>query len=152
MALVAEHTHTNQAGETSQTSFGVGDLIRVSQRIKEGEKSRVQIFEGMVIAIKNREENKSFTVRRIGANLIGIERIFPVNSPTIEKIEVVKHGTSGSRHAKLYFTRDKSKRDVDQIYARAARRVRVAAEQKAAKAKSKPVVKKSASKASPKNN
>ncbi len=122
MALTATH---------KDVPFGVGDLIKVSQRIKEGEKSRVQIFEGQVLAIKNREENKSFTVRRIGANLIGVERIFPIMSPTIEKIEVVKAGTSGSRHAKLYYTRDKTKREVDTIYARTKRRVRVAEEQKA---------------------
>jgi large subunit ribosomal protein L19 len=121
MALTAVH---------NEIPFGVGDLVRVSQRIKEGEKSRLQVFEGMVIAIKNREENKSFTVRRIGANQIGVERIFPVLTPTLEKIEVVKKGTSGSHRAKLYYTREKHRREVDEIYARAARRVRVAEEQK----------------------
>jgi large subunit ribosomal protein L19 len=98
----------------------------------------------MVIAIKNREENKSFTVRRIATNLIGVERIFPLGAPTIEKIEVVKQGTSGSRHAKLYYTREKSRREVDQIYDRAARRVRVAEEQKngkKSKTAAKPVAK-----------
>jgi large subunit ribosomal protein L19 len=143
MALTALH---------NEIPFGVGDLVRVSQRIKEGEKTRLQVFEGMIIAIKNREENKSFTVRRIGANQIGIERIFPVLSPTIEKIEVVKKGTSGARQAKLYYTREKHKREVDAIYARAARRVRVAEEQKqlsekkAKKAVKKPVVKKASKK------
>ena len=69
MALLATH---------KDVQFGVGDLVKVSQRIKEGEKTRLAVFEGMVIAIKNREENKSFTVRKIGANQIGVERIFPV--------------------------------------------------------------------------
>jgi len=92
-----------------------------------------------------REENKSFTVRKIGANQIGVERIFPVGTPTLEKIEVVKNGTSGSRRAKLYYTREKHKREVDEIYARAKRRVRVAEEQKAMKPKAK-TVKKVASK------
>lgn len=128
MALTASHNDVN---------FGIGDLVRVSQRIKEGERTRLQVFEGMVIAIKNREENKSFTVRRVGANQIGIERIFPVGTPTLEKIEVVKNGTSGSRRAKLYYTREKHKREVDEIYARSARRVRIAAEQKSVKPKKK---------------
>jgi large subunit ribosomal protein L19 len=132
MALLTTH---------KDTQFGVGDLIRVSQRIKEGEKTRLAVFEGMVIAIKNREENKSFTVRKIGANQIGVERIFPVGTPTLEKVEVVKNGTSGSRRAKLYYTREKHKREVDEIYARAAKRVRVAGEQKAVKPKTKAVKK-----------
>jgi len=136
MALTAVH---------KDVSFGIGDLVKVSQRIKEGEKTRLAVFEGMVIAIKNREENKSFTVRKIGANQIGVERIFPVGTPTLEKIEVVKNGTSGSRRAKLYYTREKHKREVDEIYARAKRRVRVAEEQKAMKPKAK-TVKKVASK------
>lgn len=141
MALTAIH---------KDIPFGIGDLVRVSQRIKEGEKSRVQVFEGQILAIKNREENKSITVRRIGANLIGVERIFPLMSPTIEKIEVVKQGTSGSRHAKLYYTRDKSKREVDTIYARTKRRVRVAEEQKDSTAKNaKKATKKTSKKAKP---
>jgi large subunit ribosomal protein L19 len=144
MALTATH---------NSVPFGIGDLVKVSQRIKEGEKSRVQIFEGQILAIKNREENKSITVRRIGANLIGVERIFPLMSPTIEKIEVVKAGTSGARHAKLYYTRDKSKREVDTIYARTKRRVRVFEEQKEATTKNaktaKKATKKTAKKAKP---
>lgn len=128
MALQASH---------NETTFGVGDLVRISQRIKEGDKSRLQVFEGMVIAIKNRDLNKSMTVRRIGANQIGIERIFPIAAPTIEKVEVVKKGMSGTHRAKLYYTRDKSRREVDQIYARASKRERVALEQKTAKPKAK---------------
>ena len=107
MALKAKHKN-NQ--------FGVGDLIRVSQRIKEGKKERLQAFEGMVIGIKGRGNQKTFTVRRIGAQQIGIEKIYPLNLPTIEKIEVVKRGTSGIRRAKLYYTRDKSKKEIDRIY------------------------------------
>lgn len=106
----------------NETRFGVGDRIRVQQRIKEGEKTRLQSFEGMVIGIKGREENKTFTVRRIGEAQIGIERIFPIIAPTIEKIEVVKKGLRGSRHAKLYYTRDKSRREIDKIYSRSNRR------------------------------
>lgn len=101
--------------------FGVGDSVRVHLNIKEGEKERTQIFEGMVLAIKNRLEGKSITVRRIGAADVGIERIFPLASPFVEKIEVVKKGTAGVRHAKLYYTREKSPREVAEIYARANR-------------------------------
>lgn len=102
----------------NETEFGVGDRIKVHQKIKEGEKERTQIFEGMVIALKNRQEGKTVTIRRIGVGNIGIERIFPLTSPLLEKIEVVKRGTMGVRHAKLYFTREKSPREIAEIYAR----------------------------------
>lgn len=105
-----------------QTEFGVGDRIRVHQKVKDAEKEKTQIFEGSVLAIKNRGDGRTITVRRIGEASIGIERIFSLASPFMEKIEVVKRGTSGVRHAKLYFTREKSPREVEEIYARAARR------------------------------
>lgn len=99
-------------------AFGVGDNIKVYQKVKEGEKTRLQVFEGMVIGIKGRAESASFTVRRIGAAQIGIERIFPLNSPNIDKIQVMKSGTKGVRHAKLYYVREKSKREIDKIFKR----------------------------------
>ncbi|KKQ75932.1 MAG: 50S ribosomal protein L19 [Candidatus Woesebacteria bacterium GW2011_GWB1_38_5b] len=102
--------------------FGVGDTVRVHQKIQEGEKSRVAVFEGMVIGIKGEAENKSFTVRRVGAQKIGIEQIFPLSSPRLEKIEVKRSGVRGVRQAKLYFIRDKSKREIEKIYSRAAKR------------------------------
>ena len=111
MALTAKH---------NETLFGVGDQIKVFQKIKEGEKFRTQVFEGVVIGIKGREENRSFTVRRIGSQQIGIERIFPLFSPTIEKVQVMKEGTSGVRRAKLYYIRHKSKKEIDAIYSRIA--------------------------------
>jgi large subunit ribosomal protein L19 len=102
------------------TTFGIGDAIRVIQRVKEeGDKTRLQAFEGMVIGIKGRGVEKTFTVRRIGAQRIGIERIFPVSSPVIDSIEVVRNGQKGSRHAKLYFTRTKPKKEIEAIYSRA---------------------------------
>lgn len=99
--------------------FHVGDTVRVHYKLIEKEKSagkakkevketvreRLQVFEGMVIAIKNRNENTMFTVRRIGAGAVGIERIFPVNSPWIRKFEVKRYGDV--RRAKLYYLRDK---------------------------------------------
>ncbi len=105
-----------------ETVFGIGDRVRVSQRIKEGEKFRVAVFEGMVIKISGVVGRKMFTVRRIGEAVIGIERIFPVDLPTIEKIEVVKKGTKGVNRAKLYYTRTKSTKEIDKIYSRAKRR------------------------------
>ena len=100
--------------------FGVGDKIRVSQRIKEGAKERNTIFEGLVISIRGEAGNHSFIVRRIGEAKVGIENIFPLEAPTIEKIEVIKKGTAGVRRAKLFFLRDKSPKEVEQIYARAS--------------------------------
>lgn len=106
-----------------EVAFGVGDVVRVSQTIEEeGKKTRTQVFEGTVIAIKNRDEGKSFTVRRIGANKIGVEMIFPLNSPLITKVEVVRRGLRGTRQAKLYYIREKSRKEIDKIYSRHIRR------------------------------
>lgn len=89
----------------NNTSFSVGDTIAVHQEISEGEKKRVQIFQGLVIAISGSENGKSFTVRKIGANSIGVEKIYPVNAPFIKKIEVKREGEV--RRAKLYYLRDR---------------------------------------------
>jgi len=86
----------------------VGDVVRLHQRIVEGEKERLQVFEGIVIAIKGAEENLMFTVRKISAGGIGVERIYPVHSPWISKIEVKKKGRA--RRAKLYYLRGKGKK------------------------------------------
>ena len=83
----------------------VGDTVRVDYKIKEGDKERVQPFEGIVIAKKGAGEGKTFTVRKIAADGIGVERIFPLNSPWIEKLEVVKKGRP--RRAKLYYLRER---------------------------------------------
>jgi large subunit ribosomal protein L19 len=104
-----------------ETTFGVGDSIKVYQKIKEADKQRTQIFEGIVIAIKNRGQNKTFTVRRVSQG-VGIERIFPVYSPTIDKIEVTKKGLQGVNRAKLYYIREKPSREIEKIYSRAAKR------------------------------
>ncbi len=87
------------------TQVAVGDNVRVQQEIVEGEKKRVQNFEGLVIAIKGSGNGKSFTVRRIGAASVGVEKIFPVNLPSIKTIEVKRKGKV--RRAKLYYLRDK---------------------------------------------
>src|SRR3989339_1065999 len=107
-----------------EVEFGIGDRIKVFQKIKEGEKTRVAFFDGMVLAIKGNEGRKMFTVRRIGEASIGIERIFPLDLPTIEKIEVIKKGTMGVKRAKLYYTRTKSTKEIDKIYSRTVSRER----------------------------
>ncbi len=84
--------------------IAVGDLVKVSVRIKEGDKSRIQMFEGTVIAKKHGGINETFTVRRV-AHGCGIERVFPLHSPTVEKVEVVRSGKV--RRAKLYYLRDR---------------------------------------------
>lgn len=126
--------------KVNDTEFGVGDRVRVVQRIKEGDKSRESIFEGMVIAIRGREPGKTFTVRRIGEAGIGIEKIFPFRLPSLDKITVVKKGVEGVKKAKLYYTRTKSPTEVEMIYkrslARSESRKQVPARSKIAKSAS----------------
>ncbi|WP_024789885.1 50S ribosomal protein L19 [Lebetimonas sp. JH292] len=86
--------------------FRPGDTVRVAVEIKEGDKKRIQNFEGVVIAIKGTGAGKTFTVRKIGANNIGVERIFPFYSESIAGIEVVRKGRV--RRAKLYYLREKT--------------------------------------------
>ena len=94
--------------------FSVGDTLDVHVRIIEGEKERVQVYQGVLIAQKGRGINRTITVRRIVANE-GVERIFPLHSPRIAKIDVVRRGYA--RRSKLYFLRErvgKSRRLRDQ--------------------------------------
>jgi large subunit ribosomal protein L19 len=84
--------------------FEIGDSVRVHVRVVEGEKERVQVFEGVVIARKGKKVSEMFTVRKISHN-VGVERIFPVNSPNIAQLEVIRKGKV--RRAKLYYLRDK---------------------------------------------
>lgn len=85
--------------------INIGDTVRVHQEISEGKKTRVQVFEGIVMAIKNRDVNKSFTVRKIASGNVGVEKIFPVLMPSIKKIEVKRRGEI--KRSKLYYLRDK---------------------------------------------
>lgn len=84
--------------------FVPGDILKVYQKIKEGEKTRTQIFEGVVLGINGRGENKMFTVRKLVGN-VAVEKIFPVNSPNIEKAVVKASSKNKIRRAKLYFLR-----------------------------------------------
>lgn len=87
-------------------TFNVGDTLRVFLQVKEeGDKVRLQVFEGILIGVSGREENKMFTVRKIGADSIGVERIFPVHAPVIAKIELKRAGQA--RRAKLNYLRDR---------------------------------------------
>jgi large subunit ribosomal protein L19 len=82
--------------------FGPGDTLRVNVRVREGEKERIQAFEGICIARKGGGVSETFTVRKVSSG-IGVERIFPVHSPSLESIEVVRRGRV--RRAKLYYLR-----------------------------------------------
>jgi large subunit ribosomal protein L19 len=83
--------------------FGPGDTLRVNVRVREGEKERIQVFEGICIARKGGGVSETFTVRKVSGG-IGVERIFPVHSPSLESIEVVRRGRV--RRAKLYYLRE----------------------------------------------
>ena len=85
-------------------NFKVGDQVKVHVKIKEGNRERIQIFEGFVIKRQNAGSNETFTVRKISYG-VGVERTFPVHSKTIDKIEVVR--SSKVRRAKLYYLRDR---------------------------------------------
>ena len=84
-------------------SVNIGDTVKVHVKIKEGDKFRIQIFEGTVIAKKHGGINETFTVRRV-AHGCGIERVFPLHSPVIDKVETIRTGKV--RRAKLYYLRD----------------------------------------------
>ena len=84
-------------------AFAVGDTVKVHVKVREGEKERVQVFEGMVIARRGGSVNTSFTVRKISDG-VGVERIFPLHSPILEKVEVVRQGRV--RRAKLFYLRE----------------------------------------------
>lgn len=85
--------------------FKAGDTVKVYIRIKENEKERIQIFEGIVLSIKGRGISRSFTVRKISYG-VGVERTFPLHSPSVQKIEVIKKGKV--KRAKLFYLREKS--------------------------------------------
>ena len=82
----------------------VGDTVRVHQKVKEGNRERIQVFEGTVIAKKHGGIEETFTVRRVSYG-VGVEKVFPVHAPSIEKIELVRHGKV--RRAKLYYLRSR---------------------------------------------
>jgi len=95
----------NRTKWNNQITFHVGDTIKVHQNIIEGQKTRTQVFQGIVIRIKGHQGLTSFTVRKISTSGIGVERIYPLDTPIISKIEVVKRGKV--KRAKLYYLRNR---------------------------------------------
>ena len=93
---------TNEQLKETVPSFNIGDTVRVENLIKEGNRERIQIFEGTVIAKKGGGISETFTVRKVAYG-VGVEKIFPVHSPNVAKIDVVRHGKV--RRSKLYYVR-----------------------------------------------
>lgn len=89
----------------NEKQLHIGDMIKVKSNITEGSKTRVQTFQGLLIAFSGRGENKTFMVRRIGPQGVGVERIWPLNSKSIVDIEVVRVQTK-VRRSKLYYLRN----------------------------------------------
>lgn len=96
----------SQLKDKQVPDFKAGDTVKVGITIKEGDKTRIQYFEGVCISIRGRGANKSFTVRKIGANNIGVEKIFPLYSDVLASIKVVRLGRV--RRAKLFYLRNRS--------------------------------------------
>ncbi len=95
---------TSEQIRTDLPAFNIGDTVKIHVKIKEGDKERIQVFEGTVIAKKHGGIQETFTVRRLSYG-VGVERTFPVNSPKIDKIEVTRRGKV--RRAKLYYLRNR---------------------------------------------
>lgn len=97
---------TIAAGSVKESTpeFGIGDTVRVAVKIREGDKERIQMFEGTVIAKRGSGVAETFTVRRVAYG-VGVERVFPVHSPNVQDVKVVRYGKV--RRAKLYYLRDR---------------------------------------------
>ena len=94
----------NQSMRTDIPEFGPGDEVKVHVKVVEGNKERIQVFQGNVIARKGSGVQETYTVRKISSG-VGVERTFPVHAPTVAKLEVIKKGDV--RRAKLYYVRDR---------------------------------------------
>ncbi len=103
VSQVIDKINAEQIEGRDVPEFGVGDTVRVHVRIREGEKERIQIFTGTVIARDGEGNNETFTVRRVSHG-VGVERVFPVYSPHLAKIEIERKGKV--KRAKLYFLRN----------------------------------------------
>ena len=118
--------------KNDRKNFNVGDTVRVHTIVKEGDKERVQIFAGVVIARRGSLINESFTVRRISYGE-GVERVFPLHSPRIAKIEVEQEGSP--RRSKLYYLRDRKGKEA--LYVKPKTKASKTAKSKAKSAKAK---------------
>lgn len=105
MSLLLDYVKSQLTGKHQHPNFKAGDTVTVSYKIKEGDKERIQQFTGVVIQRKNEAATASFTVRKM-SNGVGVERIFPLASPFIDKIEVNKSGVV--RRAKLFYLRERT--------------------------------------------
>ncbi len=95
---------TNEQLKTEVPVLNVGDTVRVHNKIKEGSRERIQLFEGTIIAKRGGGISETFTVRRVSYG-VGVEKTFPVHSPNVEKVEITRYGDV--RRAKLYYLRDR---------------------------------------------
>ncbi|MDD2417483.1 MAG: 50S ribosomal protein L19 [Oscillospiraceae bacterium] len=95
---------SNDSMKESVPEFAIGDTVRVDVRIREGDRERIQAFEGTVIARKGSGIAETFTVRRVSYG-VGVERVFPTHSPNVENIKVIRRGKV--RRSKLYYLRDR---------------------------------------------
>lgn len=90
--------------KADRPQIAIGDYVKVHVKVKEGSRERIQVFEGTVIAKKHGSVEETFTVRRISYG-VGVEKVFPINSPIIDKVDVIRHGKV--RRAKLYYLRNR---------------------------------------------
>jgi large subunit ribosomal protein L19 len=103
---------TNEYLQEGRDQFKVGDGVKVHVRVREGDKERIQVFAGIVIARKGSGIHETFTVRRIASG-VGVERVFPVNSPLINKIEVDRE--SITMRARMYYLRDRVGKEATKV-------------------------------------
>lgn len=94
----------NECLKENAPQFSIGDTVKVHVKIKEGDRERIQVFEGTVIARKHSGVSETFTVRRVSYG-VGVERVFPLHSPNIDKLEIVRKGKA--RRGKLYYLRNR---------------------------------------------
>ncbi|MFC1622148.1 50S ribosomal protein L19 [Patescibacteria group bacterium] len=108
-----QESQENKEEKKALPEFRVGDTVKVFYKIIEGKNERIQPFEGIVISKKGKDMSKTFTVRRIGADKVGVERIFPLFSPNIVDLKVMRKGKV--RRAKLYYLRGKIGREATKV-------------------------------------
>ena len=94
------------------TEFHIGDTVKVNYKIKEKDKERLQAFDGLIMSINGRGENKNFLVVKNASDGVRVERIFPINSPWIDSIKKMRSPKRTLHHAKLYFLRDSHARSI----------------------------------------
>ena len=102
------------SGKYSDTDIHIGDTLKIFTKVIEGDKTRIQAFEGILISLRGRGENKTFTIRKIGAGGIGVERTWPLDAKSISKVEVKKKAGK-IRRSKLYYLLDLSGKEAVRV-------------------------------------